>query len=34
MSGNCALCTSFGLLNLDHSPKPALGAFAAFTGGS
>jgi Beta-galactosidase len=34
MSGNCALCTSFGLLNLDHSPKPSLGAFTSFTGGS
>jgi hypothetical protein len=34
MSGNCALCTSFGLLNLDHSPKPSLAAFTAFTGGS
>ena len=33
MSGNCALCTSFGLLNLDHTPKPALAAFTRFTGG-
>jgi hypothetical protein len=34
MSGNCVLCTSFGLLNLDHSPKPSYGAFTSFTGGS
>jgi hypothetical protein len=34
MSGNCVLCTSFGLLNLDHSPKPSLAAFTRFTGGS
>jgi hypothetical protein len=34
MSGNCTLCTSFGLLNLDHSPKPAFAAFTRFTGGS
>jgi polysaccharide biosynthesis protein PslG len=34
MSGNCDICTSFGLLNLDHSPKPALTAFTAFTGGT
>jgi hypothetical protein len=33
MSGNCALCTSFGLLNLDHTPKPSLAAFTHFTGG-
>ena len=34
MSGNCILCTSFGLLNLDHTPKPSLAAFTRFTGGS
>jgi polysaccharide biosynthesis protein PslG len=34
MSGNCDLCTSFGLLYLDHTPKPALGAYTAFTGGN
>jgi hypothetical protein len=34
MSGNCLLCTSFGLLRLDHSPKPSLAAFTRFTGGS
>jgi hypothetical protein len=34
MSGNCLLCTSFGLLRLDHSPKPSLAAFTGFTGGS
>jgi hypothetical protein len=34
MSGNCVLCTSFGLLNLDHTPKPSYSAFTSFTGGS
>ena len=34
MSGNCTLCTSFGLLSLDHSPKPSFAAFTRFTGGS
>jgi polysaccharide biosynthesis protein PslG len=33
MSGNCALCTSFGLLYLDHTPKPSLASFTHFTGG-
>jgi hypothetical protein len=34
MTGNCALCASFGLLNLDHTPKPSFTAFTRFTGGS
>jgi polysaccharide biosynthesis protein PslG len=33
-TGNCLLCASFGLLSLDHSPKPAYRSFTAFTGGS
>jgi polysaccharide biosynthesis protein PslG len=31
--GNCSLCESFGLLNVDSSVKPALAAFTRFTGG-
>jgi Beta-galactosidase len=31
--GNCLLCQSFGLIGVDGVAKPALGAFAAFTGG-
>ena len=32
-AGDCILCESFGLLNVDHGAKPALSAYAAFTGG-
>jgi polysaccharide biosynthesis protein PslG len=31
--GNCALCESFGLLDVGASGKPALAAFTRFTGG-
>ena len=31
--GDCVLCESFGLLNVDFSPKPSMAAFTRFTGG-
>jgi hypothetical protein len=31
--GNCDLCESFGLLNMNYAAKPALAAFTTFTGG-
>jgi hypothetical protein len=32
--GNCLLCASFGLLNVDSTTKPSYGAFTGFTGGT
>ena len=31
--GNCVLCETFGLLNVDCSAKPSIGGFTGFTGG-
>jgi polysaccharide biosynthesis protein PslG len=32
-AANCVLCESFGLMDYNYGPKPALSAFARFTGG-